>query len=129
MECMNDYCDNELTGRQRTFCSDKCRKQASRPKSDKKVLNYPLKSDKVRVEPKSDKKSPVVDAPFTCPDDYEELMAGLPSSLRIVDSSPDWKRAESYKDMIRHLKCTSLTELQTQGAWIPCWRYSMDKVA
>ena len=33
MECMNK-CGNELTGRQKTYCSDKCRKQAGR-NSDK----------------------------------------------------------------------------------------------
>jgi len=30
MKCLNDNCDNVLTGRQRTFCSDKCRKAISR---------------------------------------------------------------------------------------------------
>ena len=30
MECMNDNCTNALTGRQRRFCSDKCRKAQNR---------------------------------------------------------------------------------------------------
>lgn len=29
-KCMNKECDNELTGRQKTYCSDKCRKAQSR---------------------------------------------------------------------------------------------------
>lgn len=30
MKCMNKECDNELTGRQRTYCSDRCRKAQTR---------------------------------------------------------------------------------------------------
>jgi len=30
MQCMNEKCDNELSGRQRSFCSDRCRKAVSR---------------------------------------------------------------------------------------------------
>ena len=64
MECMNN-CGNELTGRQRTYCSDKCRKQAKRvnsdapasaqsTNSDKEVVNCPANSDTVRLaEPDS----------------------------------------------------------------------------
>lgn len=30
MECMNENCSNELAGRQKTYCSDRCRKAQSR---------------------------------------------------------------------------------------------------
>ncbi len=30
MECINDQCSNVLTGRQKTYCSDKCRMQQTR---------------------------------------------------------------------------------------------------
>ncbi len=61
MKCV---CGNELTGRQREFCSDKCRKRAGRTKlthedglqstnADSPDTNYPDKSnpDTTRTEP------------------------------------------------------------------------------
>lgn len=33
MKCKSNSCDNVLTGRQRTFCSDKCRMSQSRTQS------------------------------------------------------------------------------------------------
>ena len=33
MKCMNNSCENELIGKQQTFCSDRCRKAATRTKS------------------------------------------------------------------------------------------------
>lgn len=54
MKCKQ--CDNALTGRQREYCSDKCRKQASRtkpthedgpgsPNADKMVVEHPPNAD------------------------------------------------------------------------------------
>ena len=43
MQCMNDKCSNELTGRQKTYCSDKCRKAQTR-------TNEMPNPDNVRVE-------------------------------------------------------------------------------
>ena len=37
MNCMNKDCDNALIGKQRTYCSDRCRKAVSRTKPDDKV--------------------------------------------------------------------------------------------
>lgn len=38
MKCRHDSCENELIGKQRTYCSDRCRKAESRAtKSDKSV--------------------------------------------------------------------------------------------
>lgn len=34
MKCMNNNCDNDLTGKQRAYCSDRCRKAVSRTKLD-----------------------------------------------------------------------------------------------
>lgn len=40
MKCMNEDCDNKLIGRQKTYCSDKCRKAQTRTlKSDKSKSN------------------------------------------------------------------------------------------
>lgn len=33
MKCKNEACENELTGRQKTYCSDKCRKIQTRTES------------------------------------------------------------------------------------------------
>lgn len=40
MDCMNN-CGTELTDRQRTYCSDNCRKQAERAKKAVKDLEVP----------------------------------------------------------------------------------------
>lgn len=56
MECLRDGCQAELTGRQRAYCSDKCRKAQSRTdtthedgpgstNADKPGHNYPLNAD------------------------------------------------------------------------------------
>ncbi len=58
MECMNK-CGTTLTGRQKRFCSDKCRKAqsrtkpdtqqaAERPNSDKRVVKYPDKAGQTK---------------------------------------------------------------------------------
>ena len=63
MQCINE-CGNELVGRQREFCSDKCRKARSRTKTDKQEAAHGHKSDNVRVTDKSDIVFPtVVDTP------------------------------------------------------------------
>ncbi len=66
MECMNK-CGKELTGRQRRFCSDKCRMAQARTKSDAQeaaqgpnpntlVVNNPNKAEQIKPEqPKSNK--------------------------------------------------------------------------
>ncbi len=61
------------------------------------------------------------------PADYEEVMKGLPSALRITKDSPDWKKAPEYFARIRHLKYTSLDELRKSGIFIPCWRFEMEE--
>ncbi len=52
MECMNK-CGVELTGKQKIYCSDKCRKQHGR-NSDKSQVGQPINPDKHKVGHKSD---------------------------------------------------------------------------
>ena len=52
MKCLNELCSNVLTGRQRTFCSDKCRKAVSRTK--RSVEDAPQSSNSDRPDHKSD---------------------------------------------------------------------------
>lgn len=53
MQCMNENCDNELIGRQKTYCSDKCRKAQSR--TDESRTSKP-------GQPKSDRPKYIKDA-------------------------------------------------------------------
>ncbi len=48
MKCKQ--CESTLTGRQREFCSDKCRKQASRTKSGPQDAPQSTNADKMAVE-------------------------------------------------------------------------------
>ncbi len=75
MKCTNNDCDNVLTGRQRAFCSDKCRMackradithedSSGRPKSNKANISMPESEQSVRVAAKSNKPPEVIDGKY-----------------------------------------------------------------
>lgn len=153
-KCKYNKCDNELTGRQvycSDKCrkaqsrTDKSDKLGQLPNSDKesgtpetitvtsgRLGNHGLVDE--FILPGRVKELPLDDKLFTglpvtvngvdLPDDYEDIMDGLPRSLRLNDDSPAWKN-RAFFERIRWLKDTPLAELIKPGVccFIPAWRY------
>ena len=125
MDCMNE-CGTELTGRQSTYCSDKCRKQAIRaksdaedavqsPNSDKVTVEHPLKSDNVRVTAKSDKGMTgsdesyldSIDARLDAPATQAEI-DNLPDDVRwAIASEPEEQQADRTQRAVRYQRLFS----------------------
>lgn len=56
----------------------------------------------------------------------DELFDGLPVVLRVIDSSPDWKKDPAFRRLIYHFKTTPLDQLEAEGIFIPVWRYALE---
>ncbi len=107
MKCKSDKCNNELTGRQRGFCSDKCRKRTSRTKSgpqdapqstnaDKMVLIHPLS----RTESEVGQRTRLV--PIPGDPDYSGCCKLVDGEWQVDNTKPDVK-AMPTDELVRRL--------------------------
>lgn len=55
----------------------------------------------------------------------DELFSGVPEQCRIYANGE--LGGEWYRRLIHHLKTTSIEDLQTEGIFIPCWRYAQEQ--
>lgn len=116
-ECVNG-CGTELTGRQKTYCSDKCRKQAER-KSDKPEQ----KSDIVRV---------TAEVGQTRTEDNATVATLTASQLYLAIHNyrqDTWKDSAEYKELTRRLHSLTVEQLKTQGFRVPAWKYESQRIA
>lgn len=98
----------ELKGRQKGFCSDKCRMQFKRKSNSKPEQSKVEQPASATVE-------------TSLPSD-DELFTDVPEQCQIYANGElggDW-----YRRLIHGLKTATLDELRARGVWIPCWRYN-----
>jgi len=112
MKCMNEHCNNELSGRQKQFCSDKCRmqhKRQSEPEQESKVEQVKPEQSKVEHKPEQGVKS----------------MTRHPLSAAIRAYPQDsWVNSSEHKELMRRLHSMSIDELEADGYWVPAWKRS-----
>jgi len=145
MECMN--CGTELTGRQRTYCSDKCRMQAKREHEQAVASPVTPKPEQSRtitpLEPEHEQKSNKAVIGFPGDIDYngcmelvngqwqhkstptkpitEHTRAELYSAIRAYRNNK-WIGSPESTELNRRLHTLTLPELEANGYWIPGWR-------
>ncbi len=121
MECKADGCTHALTGRQREFCSDKCRKRASRTQATHEDGSRATNADKTAVEPgqtergqQSRTRPPIPGDP-----DYFGVCKLIDGEWMVDNTKPnvqdmsddelirrlhfikDWKRSPEHKEVLR----------------------------
>ncbi len=121
VKCKN-LCGKDLTGRQKEFCSDKCRKQFRR-NSDRLGQNETRtpKSDSVEFESK------IAGVAVRSGTEYISIgrltVKQLYSAIRSYPQDT-WKDSPEFKELMKRLHSMSIEELETGGYDIPCWKYS-----
>ena len=148
MKCKQ--CEAELTGRQREFCSDKCRKRASRTKpgpedapqstnADTVVVKHPTNADS--LEPDSQSRTQDHSLPMTAGEvlasqtRYDVAAQELARPLKHVMYDDlyrrvclykglDWKVSPEYKEIMHRLHTLTVEQLELEGQFVPGWKYS-----
>ncbi len=141
MECLRDECQNELTGRQRTYCSDKCRKARKRAQgthedgpgstnADKPGHNCPPERGHIDAEPgQSESGQPNADT-LT-----QAMLDSLPPCVVRPTAQPGddgrlpktgWKHTKTYAQTIYNLLTMTVAELTERGQWIPVWKHEKE---
>lgn len=147
MKCKQ--CDTVLTGRQREFCSDKCRKRASRTQpgpqigsgstnADKVILNYPPNADKPEVghrtpaipgDPDYVGVCKEVDGVWVAKPDPVDITTLTATELQIRMKrykGLDWLNSPEHKEVMHRLHTRTVAELESQ--FVPCWKYKQQDV-
>ena len=132
MKCKN-LCGKDLTGRQKNYCSDRCRKQAIRAavvkvNSDKLGRSN---SDKLEVGQKPDKQLSV-DETLDIIESSDKIGREMREELTANDlyvairnyPQDTWKDSPEFKELMKRLHSMSIEELEAGGYDIPCWKYS-----
>ena len=130
MKCMNDQCGNELIGRQKTYCSDKCRMTQSRTDKSNKP-NPNTKPEQVIIDACG--KAHPIDLEGRRRD-YELLESwargeGNEYQRRLGQLARHYEPDESGLDTPKRnaqtrarLRATPLEELKANKVWTPVWR-------
>lgn len=96
-------CEQALTGRQREFCSDKCRMRQTRTKTTPEVDSGSTKANRVAVEPeqvKPEQRTRTVPIPGDA--DYSGCCMKLAGVWRVGNIKPDI-RGMSTAELVRRL--------------------------
>ena len=123
MECKN--CGNELTGRQKTFCSDKCRKRAVRAavKTDKGTItrtNHQTRTD----YPAYNSEQLLKDWREGKGTEWQCKIGTLAKQYEVINSMPTrWVNSPEHKALMAKLKSTPIEQLEAEGYYIPCWKH------
>ena len=99
MKC--EQCEQELTGRQASYCSDRCRMAAKR-----KVEQNEAEREQYQLT--------------------DEQLDNLPVGVtRPGSEAVAWARTECYYKLMYQLVTWPLTKLEEAGVWIPAWRHTV----
>ncbi len=126
MKCKN-LCDKDLTGRQKDFCSDKCRMQHKRVKVEQSKSNKPEQiNPNTKVEQNKSLQIDLSPGAINCPDSSKvSFMSAKELYLAIHNYPQDtWKDSVEYKELMKRLHSLSIEELEAGGYRVPCWKYS-----
>ena len=100
MECMNKDCNNELTGKQTTYCSDRCRMQASRTQPE-------------HEQPEQSKSNTITEQQI------DALPVGVVKPGR---SDVAYFNTGKYRATIAKLINSTKAQLKASSTWIPNWK-------
>lgn len=134
MKCKNE-CGNDLTGRQKEYCSDKCRMQAKRnpnkveqPEPEQAKVEQAARESLVSL-------SPTIDQPdiSTLPDGVSKptgqrtaktqaMSTGQLSAAIRAYRGLTWLDSLEYAEVTYRLQTRTIEELEEVGQFVPAWK-------
>lgn len=114
-------CSNELTGRQKEFCSDKCRMAHKRHTvlaAEAAEVIAKVEQDTKVEQPKPEQTKP------------EQAKSNTVESLSRVElqqairayPNDQWINSPEHKELMSRLHSMTIEELEADGYWIPAWK-------
>lgn len=120
MECKYDKCSNVVTGKQ-VFCSDRCRKAASRtdnPDTDKSDI---IESVRV-ITPAMLASLPVGVVRPTAQPSAGTATLSAHDLKETVNRCSHWQSSVAYAETVYRLLTCTAQELEQAGQFVPCWK-------
>ena len=142
MKCKQ--CNNELSGKQRQFCSDKCRMTFNRLKANKSEQN-PVQSEQIREQMQSEqlkRTGPSIPGdpdyigvctkvdgrwavtgkhrPIEQPKDLD--YSTLPDGVVKPWSEQRWSCTPEYQQTVNNLMTMTAEQLESIGQFVPVWK-------
>ena len=119
MECINETCSNDLTGKQIRYCSDKCRKQATRTTRTEQVGQMQV------GQPNPDKVGQVISPVDNTLTITEAQIDTLPVGVvRPGRSDAPYFNTPSYRETVAKLVNWTATKLKVNNVFTPNWKQS-----